>query len=127
MMRGDKSNSIKGGDKMNESFGASVRHLAKSHGWDLQNLEHCKIEGITVDCTGDRQQKSDSGNVRAIYNPNLEVQRGIFLRVEKSNSNLTVERIDYTNHMIVNVPTELFCTDSFKIGENTKNVFSKND
>ena len=35
----------------------------------------------------------------------------------KENSNLSVERIDNTNDQIVKVPTELFCTESFKISK----------
>ena len=76
-------------------LGSAIRNLASEYaGVNLTNFEICELDGKVVTCEGvlnDSAKEDSYSTVISIFNPNIDSQRGFFLRVPSKKSKAEVK------------------------------------
>ena len=91
-------------------------------GIESQDLSECElVHGMVIECQVlSIQQSSPSKHVISVYNPNLETQNNVFLRVPRNMLPIKVEaitdpiaRLRPNKHHAYSLPSEAFCEKKY--------------
>ena len=117
MMERAKSLSLKKSMTDNGATHELLSINAVSHGFVIKTLDACDLDGLTIFCEKLRPYKTQKSFLISLYNPNLQPNKGLFLRVQKDLLGLSVKipREDLpkgtmmSSYFFDSIETEAFC------------------